>query len=67
VLQQQQQQHAQLQYGPVDRKDQQNDRPDYAQSAVNTDQPSAQAHTALHAPFATAGHSNNKQQSSQKV
>jgi len=65
--QQQQQQHAQLQYGPVDRKDQQNDQPDYAQSAVNTDQPSAQAHTALHGPFATAGHNNNKQQSSQKV
>lgn len=52
----------QPQYGPVDRKDQlQNEQLDYVQS-VNTDQPSAQAQTALHTPF--AGH---KPQSPQKV
>lgn len=66
--QQQQQQHPQLQYGPVDRKDQQSEQQvDYVQTVVvNTDQPSAQAHTALHAPFAAVGH-NKPSQSSQKV
>lgn len=62
LLQQQQQLH----YGPVDRKDQQNEQLDYVQSVVvNTDQPSAQAQMALQSPFATASHS--KQQSTQKV
>lgn len=66
---QQQQQQQQLQYGPVDRKDQQNEHLDYVQSVVvNTDQPSAQAQMAIHSPFAshTASH-HNKQQTSQKV
>lgn len=63
----QQQQHNQ-QYGPVDRKDQQDqDQLDYVQSVVvNTDQPNAQAQTALHTPFTAAGHS-KPQLSSQKV
>lgn len=61
-----QQQSQQLHYGPVDRKDQQNEQLDYVQSAVvNTDQPSAQAQKALHSPFVTASHS--KPQSPQKV
>lgn len=66
LLQQQQQQH-QLQYGPVDRKDQQNEQLDYVQSIViSTDQPSAQAQTALHTPFTTSN-SHNKPQPPQKV
>lgn len=61
-----QQQH-QLQYGPVDRKDQQNEQLDYVQSIViSTDQPSAQAQTALHTPFTTSN-SHNKPQPPQKV
>ncbi|CAI6366477.1 unnamed protein product [Macrosiphum euphorbiae] len=60
-LLQQQQQH-QLQYGPVDRKDQQNDRLDYVQTVVvNTDQPSAQAQMAVHNPFDTTSHNNKPQ------
>lgn len=53
--QQQQHQQHQLQYGPVDRKDQQNDRADYIQTVVvNTDQPNAQAQ--IHTPFDTTSH-----------
>lgn len=66
-LLQQQQQH-QLQYGPVDRKDQQNDRLDYVQSvAVNTDQPSAQAQMAVHTPFDTTSHNKKPQPGQNKV
>jgi len=64
------QQHHAPQYGPVDRKDQQNDRLEYAQSAAVVDpdqQPNAQAQTAVHSPFATAGPDNNKQRFPQKV
>lgn len=54
-------------YGAVDRKDQQEEQLDYVQSAVvNTDQPSAQAQTALHTPFTTANHG-NPQSSQNKV
>jgi len=66
-LLQQQQQH-QLQYGPVDRKDQQNDRLDYVQTVVvNTDQPSAQAQMAVHNPFDTTSHNNKPQAGQNKV
>lgn len=64
----QQQQTSGVQYGPAERKDQQNDQLDYVQSVgVNTDQPSAQAQTALHTPFTTAAGHYGKPQSSQKV
>lgn len=66
LLHQQQQQ--QLQYGPVDRKDQQNDRLDYVQTVVvNTDQPSAQAQMAVHTPFDTTSHNNKPQPGQNKV
>lgn len=72
LLQQQQQQQQQHHpYGVVDRKDQQDEQLDYVQSAaaaaVNTDQPSAQAQTALHTPFTMAGDHGVPQSSQNKV